>query len=77
MKIRKITQPSRGAFSNWFILGKRDFDYCCDCGLAHENRYRVLVNERTKQVKIYMKSRKAIGRTDRRRRQRKLYERHS
>jgi len=73
MSIRKITAPSARAFSNWFVVGGRDFDYCCDCGLAHENRYRVSVDEKNKRVTIYMKSRRAAGRTHKRRKQRKLY----
>lgn len=73
MGIRKITTRSARSFSDWFIVGRRDFDYCCDCGLSHENRYRVEVNEATKEVKIYMKSRRADGRTNKRRKQRKLY----
>ena len=75
MGIRKITARSSRAFSDWFIVGGRDFDYCCDCGLAHENRFRVVVDEKKKMVTIYMKSRRASGRTHKRRTQRKLYSR--
>lgn len=71
--IRKITQRSRHAFSDWFIVGPHSFDYCCDCGLAHENRYRIAVDEKRKRVTLYMRSRRAIERTHRRRKQRKLY----
>jgi hypothetical protein len=68
-----LTTRSARAFSDWFIVGRRDFDYCCGCGLAHENRYRAEVNETTKEVKIYMRSRPAVGRTHKRRKERKLY----
>lgn len=73
MSIKKITTRSARAFSDWFVVGRRDFDYCCDCGLAHENRYRVAVDEKNKRVIVYMRSRRAAGRTHKRRTQRKLY----
>lgn len=75
MSIRKITAPSSRSFSDWFVIGGRDFDYCCDCGLSHENRYRVAVDEKKKMVTIYMKSRRAVGRTHKQRKKRKLYKR--
>ncbi len=75
MSIRKITQRTPRAFSGWFIIGPRSFDYCCDCGLAHENQHRIVVDEKRKRVTVYMRSRRAIGRTKKRRTQRNLFER--
>ena len=73
MGIRRITQRSARAFSSWFIVGPRNFDHCCDCGLAHENNFRVVVDERRKQVTVYMRTRRAKGRTHVNRKRRKLY----
>ena len=70
MAIRKITTRSSRAFSDWFLLGSRDFDYCCDCGLAHENRFRLVIDHKRKKFKLYMKSRRAVERTRKRRKQR-------